>query len=871
MNFARIVVASGTCRGVSSGPQSVFECTARIPKHCQKQVTRTFRAHSQKTWTPPAAQSLMLQYFQRAPAQNNRNTRDYTSMTTSSAADVSVFADGAVSSPTLDRVELLRAEMRRVLQVLPAITAALGPNPPPKLTQFAASKQLKLQLPNNQLVDKYRESEVGIFPHLRNQIETVEKILSTPDHSADARRVASFSGGTPGWDGAGGEEKQRFASMSGFAYPVRSPTIPAETDEASPISDVTRILKKDSRSIEVVPSRRGFAEGGLGSSPGGSQQAVDEGGETEASTKLRGGWAQLAVFLTNRRQQVVVLLLWLAANCALFVYKYLAYMDEPEYKITGPCICVAKGAAEAIKLNMALILLPVSRFSSTVLRDRFGRFFPFDYAIMFHQFLAFAILVFTLLHVALHLTCDYPRMAAANHQVFLDLLGDQFDGKQPNYWGFLGTRTAVLGFITLGLMFISFPLALPMLRKASSLQSSFLRHLTGFNAFWYSHMLLLLMFPLLIFHGSRRPIGHYPTTSTWLWIVAPMVIYAVDRVIRVPRARCKTKQVDCTKAEMFPGGVLGLTMTKPPGFNYRAGQYLFLQCPQVSAFEWHPYSITSAPSDDFLRVHIRAVGDWTNRLHQIFAEAIEKEPFAGKEASAGKESDLEAGTPSPTAYPRLLIDGPFGAPAQDFHKFKVVMLIGAGIGLTPFASVMRECHHQMERNARQALISPSSTEKTVRTQTPPGPSDDNQRSARLARVEKVYLYWATKDRAGLTWFRRHLSDFLGRTGVSPAQSMVELNSYLTQQGKVDETRITPAGSMESTIQEVHDDDVDVQMGTNLGRPDWDKVFARARRRHPNTRIGVFFCGPRTLSNKLCQLCCKYTGESTHFEYFKENF
>lgn len=40
-----------------------------------------------------------------------------------------------------------------------------------------------------------------------------------------------------------------------------------------------------------------------------------------------------------------------------------------------------------------------------------------------------------------------------------------------------------------------------------------LRHLTGFNAFWYSHMLLLLMFPLLIFHGSRRPIGQYPTTS----------------------------------------------------------------------------------------------------------------------------------------------------------------------------------------------------------------------------------------------------------------------------------------------------------------------------------------------------------------------
>jgi hypothetical protein len=47
-------------------------------------------------------------------------------------------------------------------------------------------------------------------------------------------------------------------------------------------------------------------------------------------------------------------------------------------------------------------------------------------------------------------------------------------------------------------------------------RSFILRHVAGFNAFWYSHMLLLLMFPLLIFHGSRRPIGQYPTTSVSL-------------------------------------------------------------------------------------------------------------------------------------------------------------------------------------------------------------------------------------------------------------------------------------------------------------------------------------------------------------------
>lgn len=82
------------------------------------------------------------------------------------------------------------------------------------------------------------------------------------------------------------------------------------------------------------------------------------------------------------------------------------------------------------------------------------------------QLLAFAILIWTALHVMLHLTCDYPRMAAANHQKFLMLLGDIFDQKQPDYWGFLSTRTAVLGFLTLALMLFAFPLAMPFLRRA---------------------------------------------------------------------------------------------------------------------------------------------------------------------------------------------------------------------------------------------------------------------------------------------------------------------------------------------------------------------------------------------------------------------
>ena len=62
-------------------------------------------------------------------------------------------------------------------------------------------------------------------------------------------------------------------------------------------------------------------------------------------------------------------------------------------------------------------------------------------------------------------------------------------------------------------------------------------------------------------------------------------------------------------------GVVELRLTLPRrrlagfgGFDYRAGQYASLRVPEISRLEWHPFTISSAPCDDFLMFHIKAVG-----------------------------------------------------------------------------------------------------------------------------------------------------------------------------------------------------------------------------------------------------------------------
>ena len=66
----------------------------------------------------------------------------------------------------------------------------------------------------------------------------------------------------------------------------------------------------------------------------------------------------------------------------------------------------------------------------------------------------------------------------------------------------------------------------------------------------------------------------------------------------------------------------------------------------------------------------------------------------------------------------------------------------------------------------------------------------------------------------------------------------------------------------------------LRAGTHFGRPNWDQVFSTIRDKHPGQDIGVFFCGPKVLSQVLHKNCNKYTDgtpDGTRFYYGKENF
>jgi predicted ferric reductase len=101
----------------------------------------------------------------------------------------------------------------------------------------------------------------------------------------------------------------------------------------------------------------------------------------------------------------------------------------------------------------------------------------------------------------------------------------------------------------------------------------------------------------------------------------------------------------------------------------RAGQFLFVRFPgDKSLNESHPFTISSAPSEDVLRLTIKASGDYTRYLY----------------------SHLQAGADAVIEGAYGLFDYKSGSPKQ--------VWIAGGIGLTPFLSFIRDMDGSLNRD-----------------------------------------------------------------------------------------------------------------------------------------------------------------------------
>lgn len=106
-----------------------------------------------------------------------------------------------------------------------------------------------------------------------------------------------------------------------------------------------------------------------------------------------------------------------------------------------------------------------------------------------------------------HLTCDFPRLLNASEEAYEPM--EQFFGDQPeSYWHFVWTVEGLTGIVMVVSMAIAFTLAAPWFRRNKLNLPGPVKKLTGFNAFWYSHHLFVIVYTLLIVHGYYLYLTH---------------------------------------------------------------------------------------------------------------------------------------------------------------------------------------------------------------------------------------------------------------------------------------------------------------------------------------------------------------------------
>ena len=372
-------------------------------------------------------------------------------------------------------------------------------------------------------------------------------------------------------------------------------------------------------------------------------------------------------YIENQKLQIFYFTLFMLVTAGIFVERAYYYSVEREHaglrRIAGFGVTITRGAASGMMWAYSVLLLTMARNFITFLRETiFNNYVPFDSYISAHKIIALTGLFFTIMHAVGHginfyhiatqtandLTCIFREVYHRTHVL-----------PKFSYWLFL-TMTGFSGFMASLITVIIFVFATQYARRYT------------YRAFWVTHHWYVIFYVLTFLHGSGRLVQD-PLFGNFF--LGPGIVYALDLLISVGR---RTSEVAVVRADILPSQVVGLYFKRPITFDYKAGQWVKIASAAQNPGEFHSFTISSAPHEEYLSLHIRAVGPWTFNLRENYNPAnLRGQPF-----------------------PKLYLDGPFGEGHQDWFRYEVAILVGGGIGVTPFASILKELVHRFNIGAR---------------------------------------------------------------------------------------------------------------------------------------------------------------------------
>ena len=82
----------------------------------------------------------------------------------------------------------------------------------------------------------------------------------------------------------------------------------------------------------------------------------------------------------------------------------------------------------------------------------------------------------------------------------------------------------------------------------------------------------------------------------WNRLVGPGALFIIlEKLLRLRNRMTGKGRSFINYALLLPSHVTHIVCRKPPNFNFHPGDYVYLNIPAIASYEWHPFTISSAP------------------------------------------------------------------------------------------------------------------------------------------------------------------------------------------------------------------------------------------------------------------------------------
>lgn len=227
-----------------------------------------------------------------------------------------------------------------------------------------------------------------------------------------------------------------------------------------------------------------------------------------------------------------------------------------------------------------------------------------------------------------------------------------------------------------------------------------------YNMFRLAHYYFLVFIPVTALHCA----------CGWVLLLPGCLMWLADAFLHLRQA---ARRVDVVVAEVHPGGVIEVEFHwSGKAKTHSPLMFCMVNFPEVSITQWHPFTLSASPLDNYESLHIQVMGpgSWTSRLHT-----------------------LVDGVTDPSQL-TMRVEGPYGS-LRNFTK-PHLLLVAGGIGVTPMQNVLRFLQRSPET---------------------------------VASVQSVHLVWTSRTASLFDVFQHSLTD-----GALPQHPRVDISLYCSQ-------------------------------------------------------------------------------------------